>query len=145
MATIDRFEDINAWKISRELSKEVFRLNINNQDIKDYPLKDQINRSSGSTMDNIAEGFGRKGNKEFRQFLTIAHGSNDEVKSQLYRAFDREYINEEQFNQLRDWCEDISKMINGLVKYLNKTDYSGTKFKVEEPEVEYAPRFNIEL
>ncbi len=137
MATIDRFEDINAWKLSRQLAREVYKLIINNQDIKDYPLKDQINRSSASTMDNIAEGFDRKGNKEFRQFLTIAHGSNGEVKSQLYRALDRKYIDENQFKELIDSCEDISKMINGLVKYLNKNDYSGTKFRVEEPKSDY--------
>ncbi len=137
MATIERFEDLNAWKESRVLANEVFDMIIDNDIIRDYPFKDQINRSSGSTMDNIAEGFDRKGNKEFRQFLSIAHGSNGEVKSQLYRALDRKYLNTEQFDRTKNRSEKISKMIGGLIKYLNKTDYSGTKFMVEEPPIEY--------
>lgn len=137
MATIERFEDLNAWKESRVLANEVFDMIIDNDTIRDYPFKDQINRSSGSTMDNIAEGFDRKGNKEFRQFLSIAQGSNGEVKSQLYRALDRKYLNTEQFDRTKNRSEKISKMIGGLIKYLNKTDYSGTKFMVEEPPIEY--------
>lgn len=138
MATIERFEDLNAWKESRVLANEVYDLIINNNQIRDYPFKDQINRSSGSTMDNIAEGFDRKGNKEFRQFLGIAHGSNGEVRSQLYRALDRSYLSKDQFETTKNRSEGISKMITGLIKYLNKTDYSGTKFMVEEPRAEYA-------
>jgi four helix bundle protein len=137
MATIKKFEDLNAWKEARNLANDIYSLIVKNQVINDYPLKDQINRSSGSTMDNIAEGFDRMGNKEFRQFLTIAHGSNGEVRSQLYRAFDRNYINETQFKKLTEVTINISKMINGLVKYLNKTKLSGTKFMVEEPTSEY--------
>ncbi|GAB5528213.1 MAG: four helix bundle protein [Roseivirga sp.] len=138
MATIERFEDLNAWQESRILANEIFDMIIDNDQIRDYPFKDQINRSSGSTMDNIAEGFDRKGNKEFRQFLNIAHGSNGEVKSQqLYRALDRKYLNSDQFDKTKSRCENISKMIGGLIKYLNNTDYSGTKFMVEEPPIEY--------
>lgn len=137
MSTIERFEDLNAWKESRVLANEVYDLIINNDKIRDYPFKDQINRSSGSTMDNIAEGFDKKGNKEFRQFSGIAHGSNGEVKSQLYRALDRSYLSKDQFETTKNRSELISKMITGLIKYLNKTDYSGTKFMVEEPPTEY--------
>lgn len=143
MPTIDRFEDLNAWKEARTLAQEVYELIIDNDDIRDYPLKDQINRSSGSTMDNIAEGFDRKGNKEFRQFLGIAHGSNGEVKSQLYRAFDRKYLKNEDFDRTKGRCRNISKMINGLIKYLNSSSYQGTKFMVEEPETEYSNPDNI--
>lgn len=137
MATIERFEDLTVWQESRVLANEVFELIIDNDKIRDYPLKDQINKSSGSTMDNIAEGFDRKGNREFRQFLGIAHGSNSEVKSQLYRALDRKHLTQMQFEVAKERCEKISKMIGGLIRYLNKTDYSGTKFKVEEPPIEY--------
>jgi len=137
MATIKKFEDLNVWNEARGLANDIYSQIIKNQNIKDYPLKDQINRSSGSTMDNIAEGFDRMGNKEFRQFLAIAHGSNGEVRSQLYRAFDRNYIDETQFKKLTEVTVNISKMINGLVKYLNKTNHAGTKFMVEEPNSEY--------
>ena len=88
-------------------------------------------------MDNIAEGFGRGGNKEFRQFLTIARGSIIEVKSQTLRSSDREYINTEQTNLLLGQINTISKMINGLISYLNKTELKGSKYKVEEDVVEY--------
>ena len=137
MAKIERFEDLNVWQESRVLAQQVYKSVIKRKDIDDYPLKNQINKSSGSVMDNIAEGFDRKGNKEFRQFLTISHGSNGEVKSQLYRAFDRGYITKEQFEDMTTKCVNISKMITGLIKYLNKTEYSGSKFKVEEPGLDY--------
>lgn len=94
MATINCFEDIKAWQKARILCKEIFEL-ISSTDLsKDYKLKDQINGSSGSAMDNIAEGFGRGGNPEFIQFLEIAHASACECQSQLYRVKDRNYINE---------------------------------------------------
>ena len=134
MATVNKFEDLNVWQESRTLANDVFELIIDNNSIRDYPLKDQINRSSGSTMYNIAEGFDRKGRKEFRQFLGIAHGSNGEVKSQLYRALDRKYLTEKDFDRTKNRCENISKMISGLIRYLNRSNYSRTKFRVEDPE-----------
>ncbi len=90
MATIQRFEDLDIWKMARTLAEEVHEL-YTNHDVfsKDYRLKNQINGSSGSVMDNIAEGFERGGNNEFVNFLSIAKGSLGEVKSQLYRAYDR--------------------------------------------------------
>lgn len=86
---INSFEDIIAWQKARELDKVIFNL-IQNSTIKsDFALKDQMLRSSGSIMDNIAEGFDRDGNKEFIHFLTISKGSCSELRSQLYRAMDR--------------------------------------------------------
>ncbi len=88
MATINQFEDLKVWQKSRVLCSEIFSLTLTGNFSKDFGLKDQINRSSGSIMDNISEGFGRKGNLEFINFL----GSACETKSQIYRTFDRNYI-----------------------------------------------------
>lgn len=83
MATIKNFEDLKVWQKARILCQEIFEIVKEQNFSKDYKLKDQINGSSGSVMDNIAEGFGRQGNNEFINFLTISNGSAMEVKSQL--------------------------------------------------------------
>lgn len=129
MATIRRFEDLEAWKKSKEFAKQVWVETQKGTFAKDYKLKDQINASAGSAMDNIAEGFGRGGRPEFINFLTIAKGSNDEAKSQLYRALDRSHINEETFKRLYAIADEAAKTINGLMEYLNKTEVKGLKWK----------------
>ncbi len=129
MATISVFEDLIAWQKARVLDKEVFMLVSKSKIDKDYSLKDQILRSSGSVMDNIAEGFERSGKREFIQFLAIAKGSCGELRSQFYRAFDREYITEINFEKIKALCVEESKIINGLITYLNKSDIKGFKFK----------------
>ena len=92
-------------------------------------MKEQLRASSGSVMDNIAEGFERNGNLEFRQFLSIAKGSAGETRSQLYRVLDFNYINEEKFTTLRIDYENLSGKINNFISYLNKKDFKGTKFQ----------------
>jgi four helix bundle protein len=129
MPTIDKFEDLKVWQKARTLCQEVFALTQQDKFSKDYKLKDQINGSSGSVMDNIAEGFGRQGNIEFINFLTIAHGSALEVKSQLYRALDRNYLSQSRFNALATLIDEIGKMNPSLITYLNKNDFRGQKFK----------------
>lgn len=129
MATIRKFEDLEAWKKSRLLCQKVFELMLKETFSKDYELKNQISRSSGSTMDNIAEGFERGGNKEFIQFLGYSKGSVGEVRSQLYRALDRSHINEIEFKETYAVADEIGKMISGLTNYLLKSDIKGTKFK----------------
>ena len=128
MATIKRFEDLEIWQESRRLSKEVISISKTTELNRDFKLKDQIKGSSGSVMDNIAEGFERSGNGEFKQFLAIAKGSAGETRSQLYRVFDNEYINETQFNILIAEYEKLSVKIHNFIVYLNKKDFKGTKF-----------------
>jgi four helix bundle protein len=132
MATIKNFEDLQVWQKARLLCQQVFKIVQEDKFSKDYKLKDQINGSSGSIMDNIAEGFGRQGNNEFIQFLTIANGSCMEVKSQLYRAFDRNYIDETKFTELKNYTEEISKMTYTFIAYLGKSDFKGLKFKAKQ-------------
>lgn len=128
MATIKTFEEIEAWKLARTLSKEIFGLTNVGTFSKDYALRNQINRASGSIMDNIAEGFERGGTKEFIQFLAIAKGSAGEVKSQLYRAFDRDHVTNVQHKLLLEMTDQISKMINAFMIYLRESDIKGMKF-----------------
>jgi four helix bundle protein len=132
MATITCFEDLKVWQKARTLCQHISTIVREERFSKDYKLKDQINASSGSVMDNIAEGFGRSGNNEFINFLSIAKGSPLEVKSQLYRALDREYITKEKFDELVSIISEISKMISSLTIYLGKSNIKGPKFKPRE-------------
>ena len=125
---IERFEDLEIWKDARELCKCVFKITSEEPFSKDYKFRDQIRSSSGSVMDNIAEGFGRGGNKEFINFLSIAKGSNDETRSQSYRAFDYGYISEEKLNDLLEQTEKISKKTSSFIKYLKSSTIRGSKF-----------------
>ena len=129
MATIKSFEDIEAWKKARQLSNDIYKLTLEGSFAKDFSLRDQINRSSGSVMDNIAEGFERGSKNEFVQFLSYSKGSAAETRSQLYRAFDRNHITEMGFHQLIEDTQEISKMISGFMSYLNTSEIKGTKFK----------------
>jgi len=116
---ITRFENIDAWKESRELVKLVYSaINASEKFQKDYRLANQIQGAAISVMSNIAEGFSRKGHKEFIQFLFISKSSAAEVQSQLYAALDQNYITQKTFEEIYNQAEKISKMESGFIKYL---------------------------
>ena len=129
MATINRFEDLEIWKEARRLAKEIHIISTETELKNDYRFKDQIKASAGSVMDNIAEGFERDGNNEFRQFLSIAKGSAGETRSQLFRAFDFAYIEESKFELLKKDYENLSGKIKNFITYLNKKDFKWNKFQ----------------
>jgi four helix bundle protein len=129
MATIKNFEDLEIWQKARELCKYIFTLTQKDLFSKDYSLKDQIKRSSGSIMDNIAEGFERDGNKEFVNFLTISKGSAGEVRSQAYRAMDYGYITDSECDFLIKESKSLSERIGKFISYLKNSEFKGTKFK----------------
>jgi four helix bundle protein len=128
MATIKQFEDIECWQLARVLFVDIHKITISGNFQKDFALKDQIRRSSGSIMDNIAEGFGRDGTKEFIQFLSYSKGSAAEVQSQLYRALDCNYINAETFNTLYNRTNNIIGKLTNLIKYLCSSTIKGNKY-----------------
>ena len=115
----------------------MYEISANGDFAKDFGLKNQIRRASGSVMDNIAEGFERGGKGEFIQFLGIAKGSAGEVRFQLYRAFDQKYITQETFDRLYLLSEDISRLITNFIAYLNRSDMKGNKYHVSEDSAEY--------
>lgn len=128
MATINDFEDLEIWQLGREICQLVWNLFETTSLGKDYELRNQMNRSSGSIMDNISEGFERNGRREFINFLSYSKGSCGELRSQLYRAFDRNHISKEEFEQLKDKTIIESKKIGAFMSYLVKSDIKGSKF-----------------
>ncbi len=118
---IERFEDIEAWKESRTIVNSVYRVCSVHSFKRDYSLTDQIRRAAISIMANIAEGFSRKGNKEFVQFLFIAKASAAELQSHLYVVLDQGYIKKEQFDKLYEDIDKVQRKISNFIKYLNST------------------------
>jgi four helix bundle protein len=119
MGKIEKFEDIKAWQKARELVREIYLVSEEEKFKKDFALKEQIRKSAISVVSNIAEGFARRTNKEFVQFLYVSHGSLAEIEAQLYLGHDLGYLDINKFNSLYGSCYEISKMIMGLIKYLS--------------------------
>ena len=127
--TARRFEELEVWQMARAFCKKIWEVTSTGTFAKDYKLRGQLESSSGSIMDNIAEGFERNGNKAFVQFLYIAKASCGESRSQLYRAFDRSHITREKFEELFKDAISISVKLMNLIKSINRSNYSGTKYR----------------
>ena len=128
MAKIEKFGDLEIWNKSREICIDIETLFETTNLGKRFSMKDQMDRSSGSIMDNIAEGFERNGNREFVNFLSFSKGSCGELKSQLYRALDKNLISQSEFDNLSVKIELVKNKIGAFMKYLNSTEIKGLKF-----------------
>jgi four helix bundle protein len=128
MAKIEHFEDIEAWKKARELTKVIYEVTAQGKIAADFSLRDQLRRASVSIMANIAEGFEREGNKEFRQFLATAKGSAGEVKALIYVALDAGLTSSEEFQRIMALADETSRLLGGFLRYLKASDKKGSKF-----------------
>lgn len=136
MATIKRFEDLEIWQLARKLCVEVEKLVVQDLDKKNMRLKDQIQGSSGSIMDNIAEGFGKESTKEFINYLFYSNGSCGETRSQLIRMRDLNYFSAETIDPLIVDSEIITSKIKSLISYLKSVEHKGNRY-ASEPETLY--------
>ncbi len=130
MATIKSFEDIESWKKAREVCRILGKIIDEGKFRRSYRLIHQVEGSSGSVMDNIAEGFERGTRAEFIQFLGYAKGSCGELRSQLYRALDRTFITENEFNELKILILNTSGLIQNFITYLQNSEVDGIRKKV---------------
>lgn len=128
VSKIHRIEDLRIWQCARTISKDIYTFTRRENFEKDFRFVQQMRAAAGSIMDNIAEGYGRSGTKEFIQFLYISKGSCQELISQIYRAWDVEYISEEEFNDLKKRLVSLSVMIHNFIESLNNTDTKGPKY-----------------
>ena len=127
--TLNNFEDLEIWKLSRTLSKEIYQITNSPEFNSDIRFRSQIRAAAGSIMDNIAEGFERKGKKEFIQFLYVAKGSCGEVRSQLCRAMDVGFISTDQYTSLAEQTKRIGAKVSNMIRYLKTSEIEGNKFK----------------
>ena len=118
MATFKRFEDIQAWQKARKATRQIYLATAAGRFSQDFGLRDKIQRASVSVMANIAEGFGRHSDREFANFLNIAHSSVSEVQSHLYVALDLKYLSEATFAELYRLLDEVSRMTLALAKHL---------------------------
>ena len=138
---VQDFEDLRIYQQARALGKQVYEITRNGEFKNDTRFVQQIRAAVGSIADNIAEGYERQGNKEFKQFLYIAKGSAGEVRSQLNRAFDVSFIDEETYKQMYNDVRVLSAGILHFVQATNQSTYRGSKYDniglVREDEVPY--------
>jgi len=132
MGTITRFEDLEIWQLAMSQCSDFDLLVETTLLAKDFELRNQMNASSGSVMDCIAEGFERSGNNEFKNLLVIAKGSNGEFRSQLYRCLNRQHIAKEKFDELYAKNIILGRKIMVFIQYLQRTEFKGQRYKKEE-------------
>ena len=132
MSRITDFEDLLAWQRARELAKIIFLVTNAPAFSGNSSLRKQLRRASISVTSNIAEGFGRGGNREFINFLSMARGSLAEAKTQLYLAKDFNYLTESDFHQVMELVESTGRLVGGLIRYLKNSEMSGSKFKTTQ-------------
>ena len=118
MVKITRFEDLTIWKLSLKVTRLIYDLTSQNKFVKDFGLKNQMQRAIVSVSSNIVEGFEKNNNNEFIRYLKIAKGSIGEVRNQLYISRDINYINDKEFNYLNDLLLDLSNQIGKFISYL---------------------------
>lgn len=128
MAHFKSYTDLEIYQLAREICEDVWELIVSTPLGSDFKLRDQINGASGSIMDNIAEGFGRGGNKEFINFLSYARGSCSETESQLLRALDRKHISQENYDNLLVKTQSEIEQISKFINYLKNSGRKGSKF-----------------
>lgn len=133
MATVKRFEELEIWQLSRQLCNLIGAIIDNGNFQNNFRIIGQIEGSSGSIMDNIAEGFERGTKAEFIQFLGYSKGSCGELRSQFYRALDRNYITENQFEELTKIAITISSKIQVFIKYLQGSSVEGIRKLNKKP------------
>lgn len=133
MATILKFEGLEIWQLARILYQKVSAISKILREQKEFRFLEQIKSSSGSIMDNIAEGFERNSRLEFLNSLSISKGEGGELKSQLYRCLDDNYISQDKFSELYNDADILLRKISAFIIYLNKSDHKGLKFKERRP------------
>jgi len=121
MPTFKRFEEIKAWQKARKATKKIYQVTKQSRFSRDFGLRDQIQRASVSVMANIAEGFGRYSDREFANYLNIAHSSVCEVQSHLYVAMDLNYVDEASFKDVYELLDEVSRMIRSLAVHLRRS------------------------
>ena len=129
MSAFKKFEDMEVWKKSMNLTRLIYQTTNQPSFLKDYNLVNQIRKSAVSIASNIAEGVERDGNKELIHFLYIAKGSCGELRCQLYIAKDQQYLQADSFQEMYNLATEISVSLNKLIKYLQGSDYKGIKYK----------------
>jgi four helix bundle protein len=132
MATITKFEELDIWQLARSQTNDSIFLLESTSLEKNYELRNQMNASSGSVMDCIAEGFERSGNNEFKNFLVMAKGCNGEYRSQLCRCLDRKYISKEKFDELHAKNITIGSKLMSFITYLQNSNYKGQSRKQKD-------------
>ena len=129
MATVNRFEDLEIWRLARKLYGKISLLAELLRQNKEFRFAEQIKSPAGSVMDNFAEGFERSSRLEFLHSQSISKGECGEVKSQLYRCLDDKYITEAEFSELHGETDLLGKKIASFIMYLNSCEHKGLKFK----------------